>query len=31
MQESLVMTVAPTVGIEPVSLRYQNVYGPASL
>ncbi|KIC59618.1 epimerase [Microbacterium hominis] len=28
MQESLVMTVAPTVGIEPVSLRYQNVYGP---
>ncbi|WP_322409610.1 NAD-dependent epimerase/dehydratase family protein [Microbacterium invictum] len=28
MQESLVMTVAPTLGIEPVSLRYQNVYGP---
>lgn len=28
MQESLVMTVAPTIGIEPVSLRYQNVYGP---
>lgn len=28
MQESLVLTVAPTVGIEPVSLRYQNVYGP---
>ncbi|MDL5352589.1 NAD-dependent epimerase/dehydratase family protein [Microbacterium sp. zg-YB36] len=28
MQESLVMTVCPTVGIEPVSLRYQNVYGP---
>jgi dTDP-L-rhamnose 4-epimerase len=28
MQESLVMTVAPTVGVEPVSLRYQNVYGP---
>lgn len=27
-QESLVMTVAPTVGIEPVALRYQNVYGP---
>lgn len=27
-QESLVMTVAPTVGVEPVSLRYQNVYGP---
>lgn len=28
MQESLVMTVAPTLGIEAVSLRYQNVYGP---
>ncbi|MGN7189010.1 NAD-dependent epimerase/dehydratase family protein [Microbacterium enclense] len=28
MQESLIMTVAPTVGIEPVALRYQNVYGP---
>lgn len=28
MQESLVMTVAPTLGIEPVSVRYQNVYGP---
>ena len=28
MQESLILTVAPTVGIEPVSLRYQNVYGP---
>ncbi|GAB3612421.1 NAD-dependent epimerase/dehydratase family protein [Humibacter ginsengisoli] len=28
MQESLVMTVAPGIGIEPVSLRYQNVYGP---
>lgn len=28
MQESLVMTVCPTVGIEPVALRYQNVYGP---
>ncbi|MDR6867236.1 dTDP-L-rhamnose 4-epimerase [Microbacterium resistens] len=28
MQEALVMTVAPTIGIEPVSLRYQNVYGP---
>ena len=27
-QESLVMTVAPTLGIEPVTLRYQNVYGP---
>jgi len=28
VQESLVMTVAPAIGIEPVSLRYQNVYGP---
>lgn len=28
MQESLIMTVGPTIGIEPVSLRYQNVYGP---
>lgn len=28
MQESLTLTVAPTVGIEPVSVRYQNVYGP---
>ncbi|WP_341958209.1 NAD-dependent epimerase/dehydratase family protein [Microbacterium sp. LWH13-1.2] len=28
MQESLVMTVAPTIGIEGVALRYQNVYGP---
>jgi dTDP-L-rhamnose 4-epimerase len=28
MQESLILTVAPTIGIEPVSLRYQNVYGP---
>lgn len=28
MQESLIMTVAPTVGVEPVALRYQNVYGP---
>ncbi|MGB4778662.1 NAD-dependent epimerase/dehydratase family protein [Microbacterium sp.] len=27
-QEALVMTVAPTLGIEPVTLRYQNVYGP---
>ena len=27
-QESLIMTVAPTIGIEAVSLRYQNVYGP---
>ena len=28
MQESLIMTVGPTLGIEPVALRYQNVYGP---
>lgn len=28
MQESLIMTVAPTIGVEPVSVRYQNVYGP---
>lgn len=28
MQESLVMTVSPTIDIEPVALRYQNVYGP---
>ncbi|GAB3804689.1 SDR family NAD(P)-dependent oxidoreductase [Humibacter antri] len=28
VQEALVMTVAPGLGIEPVSLRYQNVYGP---
>lgn len=28
VQESLTMTVAPTIGIEPVSVRYQNVYGP---
>ncbi|MCR2810246.1 MULTISPECIES: NAD-dependent epimerase/dehydratase family protein [unclassified Microbacterium] len=28
MQESLILTVAPTIGIQPVSLRYQNVYGP---
>lgn len=27
-QESLIMTAAPTLGIEPVSVRYQNVYGP---
>lgn len=27
-QESLVMTVGPTLGIDPVALRYQNVYGP---
>lgn len=28
MQESLVMTVAPAIGVEAVGLRYQNVYGP---
>ncbi|WP_460799736.1 NAD-dependent epimerase/dehydratase family protein [Microbacterium sp. GXF0217] len=28
MQEAMIMTVAPTIGIEPVSVRYQNVYGP---
>jgi len=28
MQESLIMTVGPAIGVEPVSLRYQNVYGP---
>ena len=28
VQEQLVMTVCPTLGIEPVALRYQNVYGP---
>jgi dTDP-L-rhamnose 4-epimerase len=28
MQESLIMTVAPTIGVDAVSLRYQNVYGP---
>lgn len=27
-QEQMVMTVCPTLGIAPVSLRYQNVYGP---
>jgi dTDP-L-rhamnose 4-epimerase len=27
-QESLVMTVSPTLGIAPVALRYQNVFGP---
>lgn len=26
-QEDLVMTVCPTIGISPVALRYQNVYG----
>lgn len=28
IQEQLVMTVCPTAGIEPVALRYQNVFGP---
>lgn len=28
MQESLVMTVAPTIDLEAVTLRYQNVYSP---
>lgn len=28
MQESLIMTVAPTIGVEATSVRYQNVYGP---
>lgn len=27
-QEALIMTAAPTMGIEAVALRYQNVYGP---
>ncbi|QNJ93816.1 NAD-dependent epimerase/dehydratase family protein [Mycolicibacterium fluoranthenivorans] len=27
-QESLIMTVGPTLGIATVALRYQNVYGP---
>lgn len=27
-QEALVMTVSAALGIEPVALRYQNVYGP---
>lgn len=28
VQEQMVMTVCPTIGIEPVAFRYQNVYGP---
>jgi dTDP-L-rhamnose 4-epimerase len=28
VQEQLVMTVCPTIGITPVAFRYQNVYGP---
>ena len=27
-QESLIVTTAPAIGVEAVSLRYQNVYGP---
>jgi dTDP-L-rhamnose 4-epimerase len=27
-QEQMIMTVCPTLGIAPVALRYQNVYGP---
>ncbi|WP_078701344.1 NAD-dependent epimerase/dehydratase family protein [Aeromicrobium choanae] len=27
-QEALIRNVAPTIGIAPVALRYQNVYGP---
>ena len=27
-QEQMIMTVCPTLGIDPVALRYQNVYGP---
>lgn len=27
-QEQMVMTVSPALGISPVALRYQNVYGP---
>jgi dTDP-L-rhamnose 4-epimerase len=27
-QEALILTTAPAVGVEAVSLRYQNVYGP---
>jgi dTDP-L-rhamnose 4-epimerase len=27
-QEQFVMTVCPSIGIAPVALRYQNVYGP---
>ena len=28
VQEQLIMTVSPTIGVKPVALRYQNVYGP---
>jgi dTDP-L-rhamnose 4-epimerase len=27
-QEQMIMTVSPALGISPVALRYQNVYGP---
>ncbi|HEY6142138.1 MAG TPA: NAD-dependent epimerase/dehydratase family protein [Flavobacterium sp.] len=27
-QEQMIMTVCPTIGINPVAFRYQNVYGP---
>lgn len=27
-QEQMIMTVCPTIGIAPVTFRYQNVYGP---
>jgi len=27
-QEQMIMTVCPTIGIQPVAFRYQNVYGP---
>ncbi len=27
-QEQMIMTVCPTLGISPLSFRYQNVYGP---
>ncbi len=28
LQEEIVMTLCPNIGIAPVALRYQNVYGP---
>jgi len=28
VQEQMVVTVCPTIGIEPVAFRYQNVFGP---
>jgi dTDP-L-rhamnose 4-epimerase len=28
VQEQLIMTVCPSIGIEAVAMRYQNVYGP---